>query len=200
MLDQRSILIVISTLLAIISPIVYGRAILKGKAKPHRTTRLVLLIITSLSTISLLAQGDRVAVWLAGVSTFQSIIVFILSVKYGMGGWSRSDIVSLVIALLGIFLWKTTNSPAVALFASIAADFTGMVPTLIKTFYLPKTEVWYFNALDTVAGILTMAAVKSLTAAEIAYPFYIFVINFAMTLLIIIPRVSRPKDYAKISS
>lgn len=86
---MKSFFIVISSLLALISPLVYAKAIVKGEAKPHRTTRLILLVITLLATISLFAQNDTVAIWLAGVSALQSIIIFILSIKYGMGGWGK---------------------------------------------------------------------------------------------------------------
>ena len=66
-----NIFILISVVLALISPIVYSVAILKGEAKPHRTTRFVLLLITSLTTASLFVQGNRVAIYLAGVYTLQ---------------------------------------------------------------------------------------------------------------------------------
>lgn len=105
-INMSTIFIVISSLLALISPIIYSRAILRGEAKPHRTTRLVLLLITALTTASLFAQGNRVAIWLAGVSTLQSILIFFLSIKHGMGGWSRADILCLIVALTGIILWK----------------------------------------------------------------------------------------------
>lgn len=187
--------IVISSLLALISPLIYAKAILKGEAKPHRTTRLVLLVITSLATASLFAQGDTVAIWLAGVSTIQSIIVFALSIKYGMGGWDKSDLLCLGIALLGIVLWQTTKNPVLALYASIAADFTGMVPALIKTYRFPKTEVWSFFALDTVAAIFSILAVQTRNVQGLSYPIYILLINFAMVLLIVRPQsVKEIKD------
>lgn len=185
---MSTIFIVISSLLALISPIVYARAILKGEAKPHRTTRFVLLIITALSTASLLANNNTVAVWLAGVSTIQAIIIFILSLKHGMGGWAKLDLVCLLIALMGIAAWQTTNNPLLGLYFSILADFTGMIPALIKTYRLPKTEIATFFVLDTVAAVFTMFAISNFSIENIAYPVYIFAINIVMTLLIVIPR------------
>jgi len=184
-------LIFISSFIALISPFIYTRAILKGEAKPHRTTRIVLLIVTALATVSLLAQHDQVSVWLAGVSTLQSIVIFILSIKYGMGGWEKSDIVCLMIAFLGIFLWQTTNEPIIALIASIVADFTGMVPALIKTYKYPETEIWTFYILDTAAGTLNLLAVKYFTIQAVAYPIYIALINLVMVLLILRPKIHK---------
>lgn len=184
---MTTLFIVISSIFALISPIVYAKAILKGKARPHRTTRFVLLLITLLSTASLFAQHNTVAIWLAGTTAIQSIIVFILSLKKGMGGWAKIDILCLVIALLGIILWQTTNDPSLGLYASVAADLTGMLPTLIKTYRLPKTEIWAFYLLDMFAAIFNLLAVKTWTVQEFFYPVYILIINLAMVLLIIRP-------------
>ncbi len=184
----KTFLIVISSILALISPIIYARAILKGEAKPHRTTRFILLVITILAVLSLFTQHDTVAVWLAGVSALQSIVIFILSLKYGMGGWEKGDLVCLGIALMGIILWQTTQNPVLALYASIAADFTGMIPALKKTYHFPQTEVWSFFLIDVFAALFNLMAVRSLTIPGVAYPAYLLVINLVMVLLITFPR------------
>ncbi len=183
--NMSNVFIVISSLLALISPIIYSKAILKGEAKPHRTTRFVLLLITSLATVALFAQGNRVAIWLAGVSTLQSIIIFFLSIKHGMGGWSKTDILCLVVALLGIVLWQITKNPVIALYFAIGADFTGMVPALIKTYHHPETEVWTFYTLDIFAALFSILALSKWTVAEYSYPIYIMLINVVMTVLIV---------------
>lgn len=185
--------IFLSSFLALISPLVYAKAILKGRAKPHRTTRFVLLVITSLATASLFAQHDTVAIWLAGVSALQAILLFILSIHHGMGGWAKVDVLCLLVALAGIVLWQTTKEPALALYASIAADFTGMVPAIIKTYKYPHTEIWSFFLLDFFAAIFSLLALKAWTVHEFSYPLYIMVINSIMVLLIII----RPKFQQK---
>jgi hypothetical protein len=178
-------LIVASSVLVLVSPLVYARSIIQGITKPHRTTRITIALITVLSTATLLAQHDRVAVWLAAASALQGLGIFILSIKWGMGGWSRVDIACLCIALLGIIAWQSTSDPLLGLYFSIAADFVGMVPALLKTYALPHTEnVWFF-ALDTIAGVLTLAAVSAFTPQQASYPIYIAVINAAMVILIL---------------
>ena len=181
-------LIITSSILALISPLTYVYAILKGQAKPHRTTRLVLLLITSLTTISLFPQQDRGAIYLAAVSTLQSVIIFILSLKYGMGGYAKSDLTCLGIALLGIILWQVTQNPILGLYSAILADFTGMIPALVKTFYKPETESWYFYGLDVGAALFSTLAINSETLSSYAYPLYILLINLIMVLLIVRPR------------
>ncbi len=182
---MKIILITLSSILALLSPIIYARSIVWGEVRPHRTTRFVLLLITALSTAALLAQHNTVAVWLAGVSTLQAVLIFSLSIKRGMGGWSPIDILCLVIALIGIVLWQTTNNPVLGLYFSIFADFTGMVPALIKTYKLPNTENAWFFGFDVVAGICTLLAVNAFTIEQTAYPIYILSINAVMVFLIL---------------
>lgn len=188
---MSAIFIVISSVLALISPLIYARAILKGEAKPHRTTRFVLLLITSLATASLFAQHDNVAIWLAGVSTLQAILIFLLSIKYGMGGWARTDILCLLVALIGIVLWRTTDDPSLALYCSIGADFSGMIPALIKTYRLPETEIWQFYLLDVFAAIFSLLALTSWNVQGYSYPVYILAINIVMVLLVLRPKLNK---------
>lgn len=187
---MQNLYLVISTILALISPVIYAKAILKGEAKPHRTTRLILLIISLLAAASLFAQKDTVAVWLAAVAAIQSIGIFVLSIKRGMGGWEVKDIVCVLIAFFGIYLWKTTNNPILALYASIAADFTGMIPAIIKTYHFPKTEIYTFYLIDVFAAIFSLLAVKELTMQQASYPVYILCINMVMVALILRPQKS----------
>jgi hypothetical protein len=181
---MNELLIICSSVLSMISPLVYIRAILKGEAKPHRTTRLVLLIIVTIASITLWINNDRVAFWLALVSMFQSILVFIISLSYGVGGKSKVDIISLFIAFTGILLWQITDNPVLALYFSIGADFAGMVPTLIKTYRHPESEYAAFFLIDTVAAFLNILAVEKYELANLIFPVYILLINLLMSTVI----------------
>ncbi|MBD3280000.1 hypothetical protein GF389_00565 [Candidatus Dojkabacteria bacterium] len=188
---MQTILIGLSTILGLLAALVYAWAILRGQARPHRTTRVVLLVIGSVSFLSLLAQGDQVAVWLAGGAFLFSVVIFILSLKYGMGGWAKIDILSLIIAIVGIVLWQITNDPILALYLSIGADLAGMVPAMVKTYHLPKTESAPVFFLFAVASLLNILAVESWTVEEIAFPGYLLVVNLVMVGLILRPMIDR---------
>ena len=184
---MNTILIVISSALALVSYVVYIIAILKGKAKPHRTTRFVLVVITVLTTASLFFQNNSVALWLSASMAFGCIFVFILSIKFGMGGAAKTDIICLVVSLVGIALWKLTRNPSLALYASVTADFVSQVPMLIKTYRFPKTEVWTFYALDVIAAILSLLAINQWTVPNLIFPAYIVLIDSTTILFILRP-------------
>lgn len=112
-----------------------------------------------------------------------------------MGGWSKGDILCLFIAFIGIFLWQTTKQPVLALYSAILADFTGMIPALLKTYRLPHTETWIFYFLDVFAALFSLFALSVWTLEEFSYPLYIMIINAVMVLLIARPKLV--KLYAK---
>ncbi|RJR15833.1 hypothetical protein C4579_01280 [Candidatus Microgenomates bacterium] len=180
----------ISNVLVFAAFSIYIYSILKGWAKPHRTTRFVLLIITSLATFSLIAQHNQVAVWLAGIAAIMSAMVFVLTLKYGMGGWAKIDLACLIIALFGIIIWQITNNPATALFAAILADFTGVVPTIIKIYHHPQTEVWTFFTLGGLGSLFNLLAVTNWTIEEIAYPLYLVLISTILVILMFRKKIS----------
>ncbi len=178
-------LIIISTILVLISPILYIRSIWKWETKPHRTTRIVYLVISILSTYALYMQHDTVGIRLSAATLVQSLAVFLLSMRYGVGGWSKEDIICLAIAVAGIIVRKITNNPFTAVAASILADVAGTRPTLIKTRSRPESETRTYYGIDTIAWALSLLALSGLsltwwTIESAAYPWYIFLINLVM--------------------
>ncbi len=181
-------LVLISSVLAFIGPVIYTVSILRGRSKPHRTTRLVLFLISTLGTLSFFLVKDYANFWLFISYALGNLILFLLSIKYGMGGWSKSDIVCLLIALVGIIVWQISGNPLTALYASVIADFTGMIPALRKTYAHPETEIWPFYFCDILATLLIIVAHKHITFNELLYPLYLLVINATMIIFIIRPR------------
>lgn len=182
---MKEIFLGLSIVLEVIGYLLYLKAIFAGSAKPHRTTRLVILVIANIAAFSLFAQHNYVVLWLASVSVLFSWIIFFLSFKYGMGGWAKTDIACLVIAIFGIILWRVTDNPLLALYAAILADFTGMFPTLLKTYHKPHTEVWYFFFLSGISAICNMFALHTFTFQQYFYPAYLVFINMLMVFLVL---------------
>lgn len=182
---MRTVFIALSSVLAFVSYIVYIRAIVKGSAKPHRTTRFCTAIITIIAFASLLAQTSVSAVWLSGVFALGSVIIFLLSIRKGMGGWEPLDIACLVISLAGVALWQLTRDPVYGLMFSIGADLVSQIPMLVKTYRFPHTEVWTFYFLDVAAAAMVMLAAPKFSVQESVYPLYIMSIDGATILLIL---------------
>jgi hypothetical protein len=187
---MQNVLIWASNILVFSSYSIYEWAMIKGRAKPHRTTRLVLFVITALGFFSVYAQGDRAVAWFLGICAVQSLVLLLMSIKIGMGGWAKIDILCLAIALIGIILWKVTSNPVLGLYGAVTADLAGMIPALIKTYKLPNTEYWLGYVFDLAAILLTGLAVQNGGFNEYLYPVYLFAVNIVMLLFILRPRIS----------
>lgn len=185
---MSELFLLLPTVFALVTPIVGIRAVFKGEYKPQRITKFIFLFITSLFVATLFAQGERNGIILAIVQWLGSMIFFVLSIKYGMGGNTKSDYFVLVMALFAILIWKTTGNPTLALYMSILADFVGFLPTLIKAFSLPYTEDPKYYASDVIAGFFSLISLKSVLLQDLAFPLYIFLVNFLCMGLVLIGR------------
>lgn len=183
-----NIFLILSSVIGLLSPIIGIRSILKGEFKPQRTTRLILLILTSIFVASLYAQGDKSSIYLALLQWCGSIAIFVLSLKYGVGGKDKIDYVVLGLAVLAIVIWKITDNPTLALYMSILADFIGILPTLIKSYKSPESEDPKFYFSDVLAGFFSVLALKTFAFSELAFPAYIFFINLLCVALILFGR------------
>ncbi len=184
---MRTAFIVLGSLLPLISAIAYIVSILRGNTRPERMTRFLLMVITGIMTVSLWAVGDTSGLWLALVSFLQSLFIWVLAFKWGMGGRNKLDMACLVLCAVGVVVWLSSSDPWMGLAASIVADLIACVPSLIKTIRFPHTELMSFYLLDTIAGLAIMAA-GPFTVGGIIFPLYIALINFAYVAAIKWPR------------
>jgi hypothetical protein len=133
-------LLIIGAGLPLVSTVVYVVSILKGRSKPQRMTRLLLLLIAGISFSALLAAHDRAAVWLALISLLQAMLIWALSLKRGMGGRDPFDLLCLGLCAVGLMLWFVSGESLFGLVMSIVADLVACLPSLRKTVRWPHTE------------------------------------------------------------
>ena len=154
--------------------------ILKGKTKPQRTTWFIWTILGVISFTSQLKLGAHWSLVYVGLNAAGNLAVFLLSLKYGVGGWRKLDILALCIATLGVFLALTVGSPLIALFGSILADFSGTSLTLYKTYLKPSTETtitWFFMGTSALCATLS---VGKLDFSLLLYPVYLSVVTYGV--------------------
>ncbi len=192
----RTILSIAAAILGLISYIPYFRAILAGETKPHRTTFGIWSFIGSVEVISYIASGARITVLLPLVYLLGEMVTFILSLKRGVGGTNKLDIVCLVSAFVGIAGWVITNNPHVALYLSIFASLCGFIPTVKKTYLMPHTENTLSWSMAAVAATMNLLAVPRLELYLISYPLYTFTFDTIEALLTLSPRTGRRRQKA----
>ena len=172
--------------LSLVMYIPYIRDIFRKTTKPERASWLIWSVLGGTAFFSQLAKGATDSLWLTGVQTLGVFLIFILSIRYGVGGLVRRDIVALVAAGAGLILWYLTNEAAIALVFVIIIDAIGGALTVLKSYEDPGSETLITWLLSGTSGIFAALAVGSLNYILLAYPIYIVAINYAVVVAILL--------------
>lgn len=176
----------IAGVLSVITYVPYLRDIFRLKTKPERATWFIWAVLSGIAFFSQMAKGATDSLWLVGVQTIGVVVIFILSIRYGVGGFVRRDMIALGAAGLGLVLWYYTNEAAFALLIAIVIDAIGASLTVLKAYKDPESETLSTWVLSGTAGIFATLAVGSLDYILLAFPVYVIVINYAVATAMIL--------------
>lgn len=163
----------------------YIRDILLKKTKPKRASWIIWATLGLVAFFSQLFKGANNSLWMPGIQTIGTIIIAVLSLRFGVGGFVKGDILSMLAAFFGIILWFFTKEPLFALLITIAVDTIGEVLTIIKSYKNPETETLLTWILASASGLLSAISVGSLNWILLIYPIYFFVINLIVVVAIV---------------
>lgn len=170
----------LALLLNLIGYIPYVRDIMRKKVKPHRITWGIWTILTTIAAFNQVANGGGYSSLFFISTAVLVTIVFVLSLRFGMGGASKIDRLCLIFAILLLIYWITIQETRLSTVLAVIIDGIAAIPTVIKTYHHPKTESYPQWILAGVAGILTMISVPRLDWVLIIYPLYVVLMNGAI--------------------
>jgi len=173
---------ILAGIFGIIMFIPYIRDIFKRKTKPECTSWLIWSLLGLIAVSSQFAKGATDSIWMTVAQTLGTVTIFILSLKYGHGGWVKRDIFALIVALLGLGLWFVTHDAIYALIITIFVDAIGALLTTLKATEHPESETTSTWILSGISGLLGTVAVGYWNPVLMAYPFYVFVANSTVLL------------------
>lgn len=156
-------------ILAIVQVIPYVVSILRGHTKPERMTYFIWFVVDAISATSYIAVGARTTIWVGLAYVFTGLTILLLSLKYGMGGFSHLDVICLLLAITGIVVWVKTDSALLALCFSTFASKIGYLPTIKKAYFYPDTENTFSWTMTSLTSVLNIFALATL-APTIAVP------------------------------
>lgn len=167
----------IAGFISILAFIPYFHSILKGQTKPNRITWWIWTLLGILLYFSYKEAGAKETLWVPLIYIIAPLITAILSIKYGVGGWTTFDLVCLLGALASTFLWIISGSPTVALILFLLIDLFGALPTIKKAYVVPEQEsklAWFLMCL---ANCVNLFAVQDFQFSILIYPLYMFIIG-----------------------
>jgi hypothetical protein len=171
--------IIIGTLIGAVGSLAYLIDTVKGKVKPNRVSFLLWAIAPLIAFAAQIKQGVGLESLMTFSTGFLPLTVFIASFVNKQAEWkvTKFDLVCGVLSMIGLVLWLVTKVGNVAITFSILADGLAAIPTLVKAYQYPDTEMaWPWMA--TVFGvILTLLTLNELTFANSGFIIYILIVN-----------------------
>jgi hypothetical protein len=178
--------IILGTLIGSAGAVAYLIATVKGKVKPNRVSFLLWSIVPFIAFFAQIKQGVGLEALMTFSTGFLPLTVFIASFVNKQAEWKVTtfDLMCGILSLVGLVLWMITKVGNVAIFFSIVADGLAAIPTIVKAYRYPDTEIaWPWIA--TVFGvILTLLTLPILTFANSGFIIYILVVNLLIYILV----------------
>lgn len=152
----------------------YARDTWCGHTSPQRASWFIWSVLSSISFLSVWAEGSSAALWFVFVQCAGTIVIFLLSLKHGTGSLFRaSDFTIVATATVGLVLWFLTQDPVYALAVSISISAVGGIATVRKSYLAPDTETRVTWSLLFFASLLGTLSVGTVDWMFLAYPIYL---------------------------
>ncbi|MDD5171877.1 MAG: hypothetical protein PHF60_02460 [Candidatus ainarchaeum sp.] len=177
--------------IAIAAYIPYIRSIFRGRTRPNRATWLIWAVLGFIICASYWSVGARNTFWFT--LPVGTVVIALLSIKYGVGGWTPFDRLCLLGAASGLLLWWVSGIPFSALIVGILIDIIGYLPTMKKIWHDPASEDRLTWTMFFVASVLSLFALETWVFEIAILPIYVVLFNGAMLALILVPRQNRQR-------
>lgn len=171
--------IIIGTLIGAVGSLAYLVDTVKGKVKPNRVSFLLWSIAPIIAFVAQLKQGVGLESLMTFSTGFLPLTIFIASFVNKSAEWKLTtfDLMCGLLSVVGLILWLITRIGNVAILFSIIADGLAALPTVVKAYRYPETEIAWPWLATSIGVILTVLTLKELTFANSGFIIYIFIVN-----------------------
>lgn len=183
---MKEVLALIAVLLAIAGNLPYLFDILKGRVRPHPYTWFVWSIVSCIIFFGQVAKGAGVGALPTAASEIFTLIIFVFSLKFGFKGITKTDIIFLMVALLGLVPWILTKDPTMSVLIAVSIDLVAFAPTLRKTWHAPNTETPILYGSNVVRHILALCSLQTYNIATTLHSIAMIITNLLMTGIILL--------------
>lgn len=157
---------------------------------PHNLSWLGWAFITMIGALAMLSSGSKWAVLILFANSLSCVVVVLFSIYKKVGVWSTTkyDYLFFILGIIGIILWQLFSIPLLAILCCVIADLCFGIPTIIKVYRNPKSENYLAWLSCFLAGLFSIFALKDFQITESLYPFYLFIFDTIVLLIILIKK------------
>lgn len=193
-LSGKEIIAIVSVILTLAGYVFYFRDIFARKTTPHAYSWLVWSILTIIAFAAQVNDGAGPGAWTTGATGFISLVIVLLSIKYGTKDITKSDKINLAASLGAIVPWLLLNDALLSVLLITVIDFLGFLPTIRKSIAKPYSETLAHYVFAGLKFALAILALEVYTVETWLYIASLVVANWGfVVMLIILRRGARPK-------
>jgi hypothetical protein len=174
-MSVKEILSVIAGLLMIAGYVPYIRAMLKRETKPIKATWFIWGFLNTILFMSMYF-ANSLNNQIAG-ATIGTWIVAVLTLKYGLPGWTRIDKLCIAGAAISVALWQIFHNPIVGIMASLGALSIGSIPTFTSVWRDPNRENKLAWTINWFSCLCMFIAIPQWTLAKASQPTVYFILS-----------------------
>jgi len=134
------------------------KSTIKGRTKPSRIACAISLCCNVLMVVSLTTTGNSSGLVLPAVFTVTGLLSLVLAIKYGISGFTRTDIIAGLAAAVAITAWLVLGANA-AVIGTNTAQVTALIATFNKLRKNPGTEDLLSWSIGGMAALCSLGAV-----------------------------------------
>jgi hypothetical protein len=176
---------VAAALLAVAGNVPYVIDILKGRVQPHAYTWFVWTLVSAIVLFGQIAKGAGVGAFPTLAAEIFTLLIFLLSLKFGFKGVTKIDTFFLILALAGIIPWIMTSDPTISVIVAVGIDVIAFVPTLRKTWAEPGSETPILYSANVLRHILALFSMQAYNVATTLHSIAMITTNTVMTVLVV---------------
>lgn len=172
---MKNALAVAALLVAIAANVPYIKETIEGKVKPERISWLLWTLLGGTYFFSaVLSDG---AILFTFGELVGPVIILLFSLKYGVGGKSRFDKYSLIIALAAFGLLFVLDGVLISLLLALLIDGIGATLTIRKLLIDPASESRNFWILAGISSGLALLSLRSYNFETTLFPAYVLILS-----------------------
>ena len=181
-----SYFVIIGTIIGSIGALWYLVDTTRGKVRPNRVSFLLWSIARLIAFSAEIQKGVGIQSLMTFSVGFFPLLIFLASFVNKKAEWklTRFDLTCGALSLLGLILWGMTKEGNVAILLSITADGLAAVPTIVKAYNYPETEIGWLWLTVSMNGLFTLLTVVDWTLAHYGFPLYILLVNLIIYVLV----------------
>ncbi len=181
----KDCLAILAIILTFVGYANYFRDLFRGATRPHIFSWLIWSIVTALIFALQWSEGAGLGAWVTFSLALICFAIFLIGIKNGHKTIKTIDVAFLILALLAIPLWLTSNQPVLSIILLSAIDMLGFAPTIRKSWNAPFSETLSLYVVTTFRHGLSLLALEKYNVVTMLFPATWVIANAAFAVMLI---------------